>query len=188
MEIKQTKLHGCYIIKPAVFADARGYFFESFNHNRFHALTGEDVQFVQDNQSFSTYGVLRGLHFQRGEHAQAKLVRVLKGEVLDVAVDLRPSSPTFGQYESVVLSSENKLQFFIPRGFAHGFVVLSKTAEFIYKCDNYYHQASEGGLIYNDPELNIDWTLPASDILVSDKDRELKGLRAEFAMQSNPSD
>lgn len=182
MEIVPTKLAGCFILRPAVFTDARGYFFESFNQHRFQELTGERVHFVQDNQSFSTYGVLRGLHFQAGEHAQAKLVRVLKGEVLDVAVDLRPSSPTFGQHVSVLLSAENKEQLFIPRGFAHGFIVLSETAEFFYKCDNYYRKASEGGLRYNDPALNIDWKLPASDILVSDKDGELKGLGEVFGL------
>lgn len=176
MELIATPLEGCYIIKPAVFPDPRGYFFESFNEQRFNEKTGLNVHFVQDNQSMSSYGVLRGLHFQKGEHAQAKLVRVLKGEVLDVAVDLRPGSPTYGQHYSVVLSEENKLQFFIPRGFAHGFVVLSEQAEFFYKCDNYYNKASEGGLHYADPSLNIDWQVPAEQLLVSDKDRVLPGL------------
>lgn len=158
------------MIKPAVFSDPRGYFFESFNAERFNDLTGLTVNFVQDNQSHSTYGVLRGLHFQQGEHAQAKLVRVLHGEVLDVAVDLRPGSSTYGKYESVILSAENKLQFFVPRGFAHGFVVLSETAEFFYKCDNYYNKQSEGGLHYADPSLNIDWKVPTNNLLVSEKD------------------
>ncbi len=173
MEITKTSIQDCLVIKPAVFTDARGYFFESFNAERFDEATGLDVHFVQDNQSFSSYGVLRGLHFQKAEHAQAKLVRVLKGEVLDVAVDLRPGSPTYGKYESVILSEENKLQFFVPRGFAHGFVVLSETAEFFYKCDNYYNKASEGGLHYADPALNIDWQMPAERLLVSDKDAVL---------------
>jgi len=172
MEISQTPLQDCVLLKPAVFEDPRGFFFESFNHNKFRELTGKEVNFVQDNQSFSSYGVVRGLHFQQGEHAQAKLVRVLKGKVLDVAVDLRPDSPTFGQHFSAILSEENKLQLFVPRGFAHGFSVLSDHAEFFYKCDNYYNKASEGAIIFNDPTLNIDWQLPLADILVSDKDRE----------------
>ena len=178
MEIIKTHLQDCFVVKPAVFNDPRGYFFESFNEHRFNELSGLDVHFVQDNQSFSTYGVLRGLHFQAGEHAQAKLVRVVKGKVLDVAVDVRENSPTYGQHFSIVLSSENKLQLFVPRGFAHGFVVLSEEAEFFYKCDNYYNKASEGGILYNDSDLNIDWMLPESDILVSDKDTKLSTLTA----------
>jgi dTDP-4-dehydrorhamnose 3,5-epimerase len=170
MELIKTNFQDCFIIKPNVFSDSRGYFFESFNEQTFNKLSGLDVHFVQDNQSFSAYGVLRGLHFQKGSHAQAKLVRVLKGEVLDVAVDLRENSPTFGQHFAITLSEENKLQFFIPRGFAHGFAVLSKEAEFFYKCDNYYNKASEGGILYNDSELGIDWELPQADILVSEKD------------------
>ena len=170
MELIKTPLQDCVLLSPAVFNDSRGYFFESFNKSKFQELTGLEVDFVQDNQSFSSYGVLRGLHFQKGEHAQAKLVRVLKGEVLDVAIDLRPASPTFGKQFSVVLSEENKLQLFIPRGFAHGFAVISEHAEFFYKCDNYYNKESEGGLLFNDPELNIDWNIPESKILVSEKD------------------
>ena len=170
MELIETPLQDCVLLKPAIFNDPRGYFFESFNKNKFQQLTGLEVNFVQDNQSFSSYGVLRGLHFQKGEHAQAKLVRVLKGEVLDVAIDLRPESATFGKQFSVVLSEENKLQLFIPRGFAHGFAVISEHAEFFYKCDNYYNKESEGGLLFSDPELNIDWNIPESEILVSDKD------------------
>ena len=173
MEIIKTNIEDCFIIKPAVFNDPRGYFFESFNEARFNELTGLNVHFVQDNQSQSTFGVVRGLHFQQGEHAQAKLVRVLKGEVLDVAVDLRPGSPTYGKYESVILSEENKLQFFVPRGFAHGFVVLSDSAEFFYKCDNYYNKASEGGLHFSDPDLNIDWKVPADRLIISEKDAVL---------------
>lgn len=170
MEIKKTKLEGCVILEPKKFHDERGYFFESFNEAKFQELTGTQTKFVQDNQSFSTYGVLRGLHAQSGDHAQAKLVRVLKGEVLDVAVDVREGSPTFGEYVAVRLSAENSLQLFIPRGFLHGFVVLSETAEFFYKCDNYYNKESECGVIYNDPAINIDWLLPQSDLNLSDKD------------------
>lgn len=173
MEITKTPLADCIILKPNVYEDARGFFMESFNEQSFNKATGLDIHFVQDNQSFSSYGVLRGLHFQMGEHAQAKLVRVLKGEVLDVVVDLRPASPTYGQHYSIRLSAENKLQFFVPRGFAHGFVVLSETAEFFYKCDNYYNKASEGGLHYADPTLNLDWQMPAEQLLVSDKDAVL---------------
>ncbi|WP_276499318.1 dTDP-4-dehydrorhamnose 3,5-epimerase [Pontibacter litorisediminis] len=172
MKIINTPISGCYLIKPAIFEDSRGYFYESFNEAKFNNLTGADVHFVQDNQSFSSYGVLRGLHFQQGAYAQAKLVWVLKGEVLDVAVDLRPESPTFGEHYSVVLSAENKLQFFIPRGFAHGFVVLSKEAEFFYKCDNYYNKESEGSVLYSDSELGIDWRVAPDDIIVSAKDKE----------------
>lgn len=172
MKIVNTILPDCIIIEPTIFKDERGYFYESFNEEKFNQLTGQNIRFVQDNQSFSTYGVLRGLHFQRGEHAQAKLVRVLKGEVLDVAVDIRPESPTFGEHFSMILSAENKLQLFLPRGFAHGFVVLSGEAEFFYKCDSYYNKASESSILYNDPELDIDWGLDMSEIIVSEKDKE----------------
>ena len=143
---------------------------ESFNEKTFQNGIGQEVHFVQDNQSFSTKGVLRGLHYQVGENAQAKLVRVLHGEVLDVAVDIRPDSETFGQYEAVKLSGENQTQFFVPRGFAHGFLVLSNTATFFYKCDNFYNKESEGGLIYNDETVNIDWQFPTNDLLISEKD------------------
>ena len=170
MEIIKTPLADCFVLKPAVFTDARGYFMESFNEQNFNRLANLNVHFVQDNQSFSSYGVLRGLHFQKAEHAQAKLVRVLKGEVLDVAVDLREGSATYGQHHSVILSEENKLQFFVPRGFAHGFVVLSEQAEFFYKCDNYYNKESEGGLHFSDPDLNIDWKVPADQLVISEKD------------------
>ena len=170
MKVEETKLKGCFIIHDTVFADSRGYFFESFNKQKFASLTGVSPEFVQDNQSKSTRGVLRGLHFQQGEHAQAKLVRVLEGTVLDVAVDIRKDSPTFGQYEAIELSGDNHLQFFIPRGFAHGFVVLSETATFFYKCDNFYNKASEGGLIYNDPAIGIDWKINSSEVLLSEKD------------------
>ena len=176
MKAIETKLKGCFIIEPLVFGDERGYFFESFNQDKFESLINQEVCFVQDNQSFSTRGVLRGLHYQKGIHAQAKLVRVLKGSVLDVAVDLRTDSKTFGQFISVELTSENKKQLFVPKGFAHGFVVLSETATFFYKCDNYYNKASEGGIIYNDNQLNIDWIIPEEELLVSEKDRVLPNL------------
>ncbi|GAA4334887.1 dTDP-4-dehydrorhamnose 3,5-epimerase [Mucilaginibacter gynuensis] len=173
MNIELTPLEGCLLLKPNIFTDKRGYFFESFNQKSFNDATGIETQFIQDNQSFSTKGTLRGLHFQKGEHAQAKLVRVIKGEVLDVAVDLRPGSATYGQYYKTLLSEENNLQLFIPRGFGHGFVVLSDTAIFFYKCDNYYNKASEGGIHYADPVLNIDWTLPKDELIVSAKDQVL---------------
>lgn len=172
MELIETTIQGCVLFKPVGFSDSGEYSYETLNLKKFNYSTGLDVNFVQDNHSLSLYGVLRGLHFQKGEHAQAKLVRVLKGEVLDVALDLRPKSSTFGKHFSVVLSEENKLQLFIPRGFAHGFVVLSNTAEFFYMCDNYYNKQSEGGILFNDRELNIDWKLPESDIFVSEKDQE----------------
>ncbi|WP_316844639.1 dTDP-4-dehydrorhamnose 3,5-epimerase [Pedobacter psychrodurus] len=170
MEIEQTGLKDCLIIKPRVFEDPRGYFFESFNQNTFEEITGLSGRFVQDNQSYSSYGVIRGLHAQTGEFAQAKLVRVTKGEVLDVAVDARPGSPTYGRHIAVRLSAENKLQLYIPRGFVHGFSVLSETAEFLYKCDNFFNKASETGVIYNDTDLNIDWLIPEKDQAISDKD------------------
>jgi dTDP-4-dehydrorhamnose 3,5-epimerase len=173
MEIKTTPLEGCLLITPRVFKDDRGYFFESFNQQHFNEAVGYNVQFVQDNESFSTKGVLRGLHYQEGDYAQAKLVRVVQGRVLDVAVDIRPDSPTYGHHFSVELSAANKQQLFIPRGFAHGFVVLSDTAVFAYKCDNYYHKAAEAGILYNDPSLNIDWKLPEQDFVLSEKDKEL---------------
>jgi dTDP-4-dehydrorhamnose 3,5-epimerase len=170
MKIEQTPLKDCYVIHDTIFKDSRGYFFESFNQQKFAQLTGLDVHFVQDNQSSSTKGVLRGLHFQKGDAAQAKLVRVLQGSVLDVAVDLRKNSPTYGQHFTIELTDTSHTQLFIPRGFAHGFVVLSDTAVFFYKCDNLYNKAAEGGLMYNDPELNIDWRLPESELILSDKD------------------
>ena len=176
MKFLPTKLEGCFIIEPKIIQDERGYFMESFNENIFQQGIGKEVHFVQDNQSFSTKGVLRGLHYQTGEYAQAKLLRVLQGEVLDIAVDIRPNSTTFGQYVSLIISSENQTQFFIPRGFAHGFLVLSETATFYYKCDNFYNKESEGGLIYNDPTLNIDWQFPISELLISDKDQGLPTL------------
>jgi len=170
MNFIPTKLEGCFIIEPKIFNDERGYFMESYNEKTFQNGVGQSVQFVQDNQSFSSKGVLRGLHYQTEAHAQAKLVRVLQGEVLDVAVDLRPDSNTFGEHVSVLLSAENQTQFFVPRGFAHGFLVLSETASFFYKCDNFYNKESEGGIIYNDNSLNIDWKFPKEALIISDKD------------------
>ncbi|MFN8273801.1 MAG: dTDP-4-dehydrorhamnose 3,5-epimerase [Flavobacteriaceae bacterium] len=166
-----THLAGCFIVEPKIIFDQRGYFTESFNEKAFFECTGEQVHFVQDNQSYSTKGVLRGLHYQTGAHMQAKLVRVLSGEVLDIAVDIRPDSPTYGQHVSVVLTAENQKQFYLPRGFAHGFLVLSETATFFYKCDNFYDKESEGGIAYNDPSLGIDWILPEQELILSDKDK-----------------
>ncbi len=177
MTITITPLEGCIIITPRVFDDERGYFFESFNEKIFSEVIGYPVRFVQDNQSFSTKGVLRGLHMQKGEHAQSKLVRVSKGEVLDIAVDMRKSSPTYGQHYSAKLTADNHNQLFIPRGFAHGFVVLSEEAIFQYKCDNYYDKSSEAGVHFADPTLEIDWLLSSDKLIVSDKDRELPFLK-----------
>ena len=177
MKFTETKLKGCFILEPKIIKDERGYFMESFNEKTFQEGVGQKVTFVQDNQSFSTKGVLRGLHYQCGAHAQAKLVRVLDGEVLDVAVDLRPESDTYGQYEAVLLSEENKTQFFVPRGFAHGFLVLSETATFFYKCDNFYNKESECGILFNDETLNIDWNFPVQDLIISDKDKVLPNLK-----------
>lgn len=171
MNVVKTKIEGVVIIEPRVFRDDRGYFFESFSQQRFNELVAP-VTFVQDNESRSTYGVLRGLHFQKPPYAQSKLVRVVKGVVLDVAVDLRKDSPTFGQYEQVLLSEDNKRQFFIPQGLAHGFVVLSPEAVFQYKCDNYYTPQAEGSVRWDDPQININWQLPLGDILLSEKDKK----------------
>ena len=177
MQIVETKLKGCFIIEPKVFGDERGYFFESYKQDVFEKAIGYKVNFIQDNQSLSSYGVLRGLHFQKGEYAQAKLVRVLKGKVLDVAVDIRIDSPTYGQHVSIELSEENKKQFFVPRGFAHGFIVLSETAEFYYKVDNVYEPAQEAGLMFNDENLEIDWKVPIDLIKLSDKDKVLPTIK-----------
>lgn len=173
MNLQETKLKDVFLIEPTIFSDKRGYFFESFNKERFNKLTGLNLNFVQDNESFSTKGVLRGLHFQQGEFSQAKLVRVLQGTVLDVTVDIRENSPTYGDYISVILSDENKKQLFMPRGFAHGFVVLSDTAIFSYKCDNYYNKSAERGILYNDTTLNIDWQQPQDQLIISEKDLAL---------------
>ena len=171
MNFIATKLEGCYIIEPKIINDDRGYFMESFNENTFQKGIGQTIHFVQDNQSFSSKGVLRGLHYQVGEHSQAKLVRVLSGKVLDVAVDIRPNSKTFGEHVSVLLTADNQTQFFVPRGFAHGFLVLSDTATFFYKCDNFYNKESEGGIIYNDKTLNIDWGFSENQLIISEKDK-----------------
>ena len=173
MRVIETKLKGCYIIEPKIFQDNRGYFFESFNQSKFSDLIGRKIDFIQDNESFSSKGVLRGLHYQKGQYAQAKLVRVIKGSVLDIAVDLRPNSPSFGQHISIELNQDNKRQLFIPREFAHGFVVLSEVALFSYKCDNFYNKTSEAGIIYNDTELNIDWKLNDNELIISEKDKIL---------------
>lgn len=170
MNFIPTNAIGCFIIEPQIIYDQRGYFMESFNERSFQEGVGQPIHFVQDNQSFSSKGVLRGLHYQTGEHAQAKLVRVLQGEVLDVVVDIRPDSKTFGEYVSVLLTGENQTQFFVPRGFAHGFLVLSDTATFFYKCDNFYNKDSEGGIIYNDKSVNIDWQFPTENLIISEKD------------------
>lgn len=177
MTIHNRIIDGLQILETTAFWDSRGCFFESY-HQLKYKEQGIACDFVQDNVSVSSYGVIRGLHFQTGAFAQAKLVQVLKGKVLDVAVDLRPGSPTFGQHYSVELSDENHLQFFIPRGFAHGFSVLSEEAVFHYKCDNYYHKESESGIVFNDPTLNIDWMIPKGKEIVSEKDLELTGLES----------
>ncbi len=176
MNFIKTEIDGVVIVEPRVFEDARGYFFESYNEAEFVA-NGITNKFVQDNQSKSSYGVVRGLHCQLGEHAQAKLVRVLQGKVLDVAVDIRPESPTFGKHVAVELSAENKRQLFIPRGFLHGFSVLSEEAVFAYKCDNLYCKDAEFGIRFDDPEIGIDWKVPADKIITSEKDRIAKGLK-----------
>ena len=176
MNFIATKLQDCYIIESNIISDERGYFMESFNEKTFSNGVGQNVHFVQDNQSYSKKGVLRGLHYQSGKHSQAKVVRVLQGEVLDVAVDIRPNSDTYGQYEAVILSAENQKQFFIPRGFAHGILVLSETATFFYKCDNFYNKESEGGIIYTDASLNIDWNFPQDQLIISEKDTILPNL------------
>lgn len=173
MKVTETKLQGCYLLEPEIFEDERGYLTEAFNARRFSQAVGANIQFVQDNQSFSKHGVVRALHFQLGEHAQAKLIRVLHGTIWDVAIDLRSDSPTYKQHIGVELSYENKKQLFIPRGFAHGFVVLSATAEVCYKCDNYYRKEAEGGIAFDDPYFDIDWKLPAESLILSEKDKAL---------------
>lgn len=172
MNFIEQEIPGVWIIEPAVFNDSRGYFFEAFKKSEFEQHVG-NVNFIQDNESKSSYGVLRGLHYQKGEFSQAKLVRVIKGEVLDVAVDIRKDSPTFGKHVAVLLSEENKKQFFIPRGFAHGFLVLSQEAIFTYKVDNIYAPQADAGVIYNDPTIGIQWNISEKDILLSEKDQKL---------------
>lgn len=171
MKLIETPLKDCYIIEPSVFEDERGYFYEKYNEKKFEALTGLNGHFVQDNISKSSFGVLRGLHLQKGDYAQAKLVSCLEGRVWDIAVDLRIDSPSFGQWYGMELSADNKLQFYVPRGFAHGFVVLSETAIFSYKCDNFYKKEAEGSVKYNDPDLNIDWKISETDMILSEKDQ-----------------
>lgn len=177
MKVVPTPLAGCFVIEDQFFGDERGYFFESFNQKTFEAAVGHPVHFVQDNQSMSKRGVLRGLHFQQNEHAQSKLVRVLQGSVLDVVVDIRKGSTTYGQTFSIELTESNHKQLFVPRGFAHGFLVTSETAVFFYKVDNYYNKASEQGIMYNDPQLGIEWGMDASQFILSDKDQQLPLLR-----------
>ena len=182
MEVVETNIEGVIIIEPRIFKDDRGYFFESFSQREFEEKVCKTT-FVQDNESKSGYGVLRGLHFQKPPFAQSKLVRVRKGAVLDVAVDIRKGSPTFGQYVSVELTGDNHRQFFIPRGFAHGFSVLSEEVIFQYKCDNFYSPQSEGAIAWNDPDLNIDWRIPVEEVILSEKDSKhpkLKDLQCVF--------
>lgn len=176
MNVIETKIKDLYIIEPRVFGDDRGYFFECYQKERYEDV-GIKANFIQDNEAFSTYGVVRGLHYQLGPYAQAKLVRVIKGKVLDVAIDLRLGSPTFGQYEAVELSEENKRQFYVPRGFAHGYSVLSETAIFAYKCDNLYSPENERGINLNDTSLGIDWGIPVDKQLISAKDKILPDLK-----------
>jgi len=180
MTIEQTPLKDCFILHDTVHGDARGYFIETYNSRDFNAASGLDIEFVQDNQSRSSKGVLRGLHMQKGAAAQAKLVRVLEGAVLDVAVDLRKGSPSFGQHVAIELTADNRKQFFVPAGFAHGFVVLSEYATFFYKVDKFYEPGNEVGIMYNDKDLNIDWQLPSSELIFSEKDKTL-GSFAEYA-------
>ncbi len=182
MKVIETKLEGCFILEPDKYGDSRGYFMESFNENTFNELTATKIHFVQDNQSYSTRGVLRGLHAQAGEHAQAKLVRVLEGEVIDIAVDVRPDSYTFGQYVAVNLSADNNLQLFVPRGFLHGFVVLSETATFFYKCDNFYHKESECGVNPLDEDLAVDWQIPVDEMILSEKDQSAPTFKEVFSL------
>ncbi|MFD0834739.1 dTDP-4-dehydrorhamnose 3,5-epimerase [Mariniflexile aquimaris] len=177
MKIEETHLKGCFVITPKIFQDERGYFFESFNKNVFEQETGINVNFLQDNQSMSAKNVLRGLHFQTGEYAQAKLVQVIKGKVLDVCVDIRKKSPTFGQHFSIILDDKNRKQLYIPRGFAHGFLVLENKSIFSYKCDNFYNKESESGIIFNDKTLNIDWDFPEDQLIISEKDLKLPQFR-----------
>ena len=188
IEVKKTDIEGVLVIEPKVFGDARGYFLESFNAKEFSEKTGLNINFVQDNESMSSYGVMRGLHFQRPPFTQSKLVRCVKGAVLDVAVDIRKGSPTYGQHVAVELSEENHRQFFVPRGFAHGFAVLSETAVFQYKCDNFYAPQADGGISILDDSLGIDWKIPTDKALLSDKDTKhalLKDFDSPFDINVN---
>lgn len=177
MNVIETPIKGLLIIEPSVFNDDRGYFFESFNANTFKTATGQDVNFVQDNQARSTINVLRGLHYQNAPHAQTKLIRALEGAIWDVVVDLRKDSDTYGRWYGVELSAENKRQFLVPKGFAHGYSVLTPTAEVFYKCDDFYSKEDEGGLYYADPALNIDWKINLADAIVSEKDKVQPALK-----------
>lgn len=177
MEIIKTKIDGVLIIEPKVFGDARGYFFESFNAKEFAEKTGLNITFVQDNESCSRYGVLRGLHFQMPPFTQSKLVRVVKGKVVDVVVDIRNGSPTYGKYEMCELTEENHCQFFVPKGMAHGFAVLSDYAIFQYKCDGFYHPEAEGAIAWNDPDIAINWPISGSDVILSEKDKHHPNLK-----------
>jgi dTDP-4-dehydrorhamnose 3,5-epimerase len=184
MKVRKTDIQDLLVIEPEIYGDSRGYFFESFSKKKFEAATGVHADFVQDNESKSAYGVIRGLHFQKDPHAQAKLVRVVRGKVLDVAVDLRHDSPTYGRYHAEELSEDNHLQMFIPKGFAHGFSVLSDEAVLQYKCDGYYNPESEGGIAWNDPDLNIDWGIPAEKVILSAKDKDRQTLK-EYGLTIN---
>jgi dTDP-4-dehydrorhamnose 3,5-epimerase len=177
LELEKTKIKECFILKPRIFEDDRGYFFESFNQRTFHKKTGLKVGFVQDNESYSQYGVIRGLHAQSGDCAQSKLVRVIEGEVLDVVVDYRTDSATYLQHFSIVLSADNKHQLYVPKGCLHGFAVLSERARFIYKCDDFYNKASEIGVRYDDPQFQIDWKVPLEHQILSARDLELPFLK-----------
>lgn len=180
MELIKTPLKDCFLVKPNVFEDHRGIFLETYNERRFEELTGIRKSFIQDNQSISKYGVVRGLHYQTGEFAQTKLVRVIFGKVLDVVVDLRTESPTFGKTFQTILDDQNLHQLYIPKGFGHGFVTLSEKSVFSYKCDQYYQPGSEAGVIYNDPSLNIDWGIPEDDMILSQKDSILPTFKEIF--------
>lgn len=183
MKVVKTGIEGVLVIEPKVFGDERGYFFESFNVREFKDKTGIDVNFVQDNESKSCYGVLRGMHFQLPPYTQSKLVRVVKGKVLDVVVDIRKGSPTYGKYEMCELTEDNHRQFFVPKGMAHGFAVLSEEAIFQYKCDDFYHPEAEGAIAWNDPEIAIKWPIPAIDVILSEKDKHhlfLKDFESPF--------
>ena len=171
MKVTETPIKGLLLIEPKVLGDERGYFFESFNANTFKTATGLDINFVQDNQARSSINVLRGLHYQNAPHAQSKLIRALEGSIWDVVVDLRKDSGTYGRWYGVELSAENKLQLYIPKGFAHGYSVLTETAEVFYKCDDFYSKEDEGGLFYADPQLNIDWKIDVTKAVISDKDK-----------------
>lgn len=180
MEVEKTPLKDCYLIKPKIFKDHRGLFLESFHRQRFAEETGIDEEFVQDNQSVSRFGVLRGMHYQTGAFAQTKIVRVIYGKVLDVVADLRPDSPTFGKTFSVILDDENLHELYVPKGFAHGFLTLSEQSVFAYKCDQYYQPGSEAGIIYNDPDLAIDWNFPEDQLVLSEKDQKQPTFKEVF--------